>query len=99
MNGPELIFECEFDERAAEEVELKGFFQHAAVCLPDGRRMKLSFWDPVRLAQDLETDLGNGRTCFAEPGLIVVPRVSVENMRRAVSELYRTGYFDHLENS
>jgi hypothetical protein len=99
MNGPELIFECEFDERAAEEVELKGYFQHAVVRLPDGRRMRLSFWEPVRLTQDLETDVRNGRTCFAEPGLVIVPSVSVENMRRAVFELYRTGYFDHPQDS
>jgi hypothetical protein len=93
---PTLSFTCDFDERAAFEVAQKGYFEHAIVRLPDGRRMKVFFWDPVRLAQDLEMEQKLGRISIGEPGLILIPKVTVENMQRAIKELYRKGYFDRL---
>jgi hypothetical protein len=56
------------------------------------------FWDPVRLTQDFETDRKHGKTCFAEPGLIVVPSVTVANMKAAVSQLYEDGFFKRLQS-
>jgi hypothetical protein len=99
MNGPDeptLSFDCDFDENDAADIEQKGYFQHAIANLPDGRRVRLSFWDPVRLSQDLETEKAQGRICIAEPGLIVVPDVTVENMLTAIKEIYRRGYFDRI---
>ena len=95
-NSPTLSFTCDFDDRTRAEVELKGYFEHAIACLPDGRKVKLYFWDPVRLAQDLETEQRLGRACIAEPCLVVVPRVTVQYMQAAIEELYRNGYFDRL---
>ncbi len=91
----ELVLEG-FDERTAWEVEQKGFFEHARVRLPDGRIAKVCFWEPVRLAQDLEMDMRHGQVCIGEPGLILIPKVTLENMRAAVKELYRSGYFERL---
>lgn len=91
-----LEFGCTFDARTIEEVRNKGYFQHAIACLPDGRRVRVSFWDPVRLSQDMEIETGLGRSCIGEPGLIVVPRVTPDNMLAAVNELYSKGYFDQL---
>lgn len=95
---PTLSFTCEFDERTAWEVEQKGYFEHALVRLPDGAEVRVCFWDPVRLAQDLETDTKHGKTCFAEPGVIVLPSVTVDRMKKAVDELYDNGYFDRLRS-
>ncbi len=91
-----LFFTCDFDEKDAYEVEQKGYFEHAIAQLPNGARVRVCFWDPVRLAQDLETDLKLGRICIGEPGLVVVSKVTVENMQNAIKELYRRGYFERL---
>ena len=96
MNHPVLFFTCDFDERAAWEVEQKGFFEHASVRLPNGVDIQVSFWDPIRLSQDLETDFGRGEICFAELGLIIVPAVTVDNMKAAIAKLSKEGYFERL---
>lgn len=91
-----LSFSVDFDERAEWEIEMKGWFEHARVHLPDGRTVQVCFWDPERLAQDLATDLKLGKSCLAEPGMIIVPKVTVQNMKAAVEELYQKGFFDRL---
>ena len=97
-NEPTLTFEVEFDERTAYEVEQKGFFEHAIAHLPDGTQIRLCFWDPIRLAQDLATEEKLGRVSFAEPGLIIVSRITVDNMKKAVAEQYKRGYFNRLRS-
>ena len=89
-----LIFTCDFDPRTEWEAEQKGWFERAVVRLPNGIEVTVSFWDPVRLAQDLETDVSQGRFCFAEPGLIIVPKVTKMYMTEAVKQLFRDNYFD-----
>ena len=96
---PKLLFEANFDERLACEVEQKGWCGIGSVELPSGARVKVFFYDPVRLAQDLETDLKFGDTCIAEPGMIVIPRVTLDHMERAVSQLYEKGYFNNFVSS
>jgi hypothetical protein len=39
--------------------------------------------------------LASGRPYYAEPGLIVLPEVTTEAIRQAVSGLLRDGYFQH----
>jgi hypothetical protein len=95
-NEPALSFTRDFDEMTAWEAEQKGWFECGVVTLPGGLRIPVSFWDPVRLAQDLQEGLKAGRVCLAEPALIVVPSVTREYMERAVGELFRSGYFDRL---
>ena len=93
-----LEFDDDFDvdERASQEVRDKGYYRHAVAVLPDNRRVKLSFWNPVRLSQDLEVAMRLGRACIAEPALIIIQNVTADNMRAAANELYRRGYFNHL---
>ena len=57
----DLSFACEMDKRMRFEIELKGWIQSVQAHLPDGRSVEICFWDPVRLAQDLKTDLGLGK--------------------------------------
>jgi len=95
-SDPTLSFSCDLDDRAAFEVEQKGYFERAIAELPDGRQVKVCFRDLVRLAQDLEAEQKLGRISIAEPGLIVIPKVTVENMQRAIKELYHQGFFDRL---
>jgi len=93
-----LSFNCDLDEWTEWEIQKKGWFEQAIVHLPDGCSVPVCFWDPVRLSQDMETDLKSGRTCIAEPAMIVIPTVTVENMKTAVEELYHRGYFDQLKS-
>jgi len=88
---PTLSFSYDFDERAAWDIEAKGWAR-AVVRLPGGRRVAVNFYDPVVVAQELERD----EVCVGEPGMIVVPSVTLENMNRAVHQLYGEGYFDSL---
>jgi len=99
LNRPKLIFKEEFDDRLAFDVSQKGWCGIAAVELPDGGRADVFFYTPTRLAQDLEADTKAGHPYLAEPGLIVVPEVTLPYMETAVEELYRQGFFDHLVHS
>jgi len=85
-----------FDARDECEAPQRGYFGEAVVELPQGKRVKVCFYDPIRLAQDLETVQASGEVCIGEPGLIVVPSVTLELMQRAVQQLYTQGYFDRL---
>jgi len=93
---PRLLFEQPLNERLAFEMEQKGWCGIAIVELPSRARIRVFFYDPIRLAQDLETDLKLGRVCIAELGMIVIPRVTLEYMERSVRILDERGYFNGL---
>ena len=78
----------------AYEVEAKGVFTEARLRAGD-RTFHLTFYDPVRLGQDIAAELSDG-DLFLEPNLIVVRSVTVEEMRAAVDHLVRTGQLDTL---
>ena len=48
--------------------------------------------------KDLATEEKLGRVSFAEPGLIIVSRITVDNMKKAVAEQYKRGYFNRLRS-
>lgn len=90
-----VIFPDGFDERAALEMPLKGWLS-VQVELKDGRHYSVYFSDPVRLRQDLDENAQRGRHYFAEPGLIVLPEVTVEAVQDAVHALCDEGFFAQL---
>jgi len=98
QSGPHVIFPEGFDERAAFETPLKGWLS-AQVELEDGCRYTVYFSDPSRLQQDLDEALKSGRPCFAEPGLIILPEVTVKTMQEAVQFLWKEGFFASLKAS
>src|SRR5258705_9349506 len=55
----------------------------------EGGRVDVFFYSPTRLAQDLEADTKAGHPYVAEPGLVVVPEVTLPYMEAAVEQLYR----------
>ena len=95
-SGPRVIFPAGFDERAAVETPLKGWLS-AQVELDNGCRYAVYFSDPVRLQQDMDEAVHNGRPCFAEPGLIIVPEVTVQTIQAAVQFLWQQGFFASLK--
>ena len=55
------------------------------------------FSDPIRLQQDVDEAVQDERPCFAEPGLIVVPEVTVQAIQEAVQFLWKQGFFASLK--
>src|SRR5215813_7489981 len=94
-SAPRLSFRVDFDERTAVEVENKGWCGIAFVELPGGEQVDVFFYDPIRLAQDLQSETKSGHAFIAEPGLIVIPRVTLAFMEAAVKTLFEQGYFDN----
>jgi hypothetical protein len=52
----------------------------------------LYFYDPVRLAQDLEVE-----EIMFEVGLTIVKDVTKENIEKAVAKMWKEGFFDKLK--
>jgi hypothetical protein len=93
---PKLVFKYPFDEAAAYEADARGYLAYAVVELSDGARYPIVFYDPIRLQDDLEVEIGEGRPFIAEPGMIVVPEVTLARMQDAVDRLFRSGFFHSL---
>jgi hypothetical protein len=95
MSGtyPQILGVSEFDERAQAEAEARGYLSHVFVKQGDGNLYAVVFYDCVRLAQDLEYEVSTGRMCIADPGLIVVPAVTLANVITAVERLSKEGFF------
>jgi hypothetical protein len=86
-----------FTERVEMEMTDKGYFAGPFVELEDGSRYELYFYDPVRLAQDLERMLPHGYPCLAKGNMVVVPEVTLATIQTAIDHLVRQGYFRHLK--
>ena len=99
VHFPRLVFRYPFDEAAAYEAEARGYLAYAVVELSNGTRYPVVFYDPVRLQQDLEVEVGEGRAFIAEPGMIVVPEVTIARMQDAIERLSQNGFFDSLKGA
>jgi hypothetical protein len=92
---PTLLFSREFDDLEEYDATSRGCLD-AKVQQQDGRTYPVTFYDCTRLVQDLEYEVSAGRMCIADPGMIVLPEVTLQNMLTAVRALTREGYFEHL---
>jgi len=97
MLSTKLIFEVEFDERAASEASARGYLSHVNVEVPSGLRFSVVFYDAVRLHQDLEDEAKSGTPFISAPGLIVLSEVTKENMQKATEKLFLEGYFEKFK--
>jgi hypothetical protein len=88
----ELKFD-NFDERLAFEAESRGYLGGARVKRRDGSEHPVFFYDAIRLAQDLEAEAALGRPFIAEKGMIILTKVTLENMQKAIEVLDRNGFF------
>lgn len=98
LNEPRVVWPEGFDERAAFEMPLKGW-SSAQVELANGTRYAVYFSDPIRLQQDLDEQVQLGQPCFAQPGLVVLPEVTVAAIEAAVQWLWQQGFFTHLQRT
>lgn len=96
MTSPraKLTFKYAFGEQEAFEAEARGYCGYAVAELEGGVAVPVVFYDAVRLQQDLETMTAHGRPFIAEPCLIVVASVTLENMELAIARLSEEGFFE-----
>jgi hypothetical protein len=91
---PKIHFDCPFDDRVAYEAKARGYLGGVQVEFPDGKRHPVYFYDPVRLAQDLEEETKQGRPFIAEKGMVVLNDITLENMTESVGWLAEHGFFN-----
>jgi hypothetical protein len=92
----QILWPAGFDAQAQFELPYKGWLSVCAK-LENGHRYTLSFIDPTRLQQELEDSVQEGKPYFAEPGLIILPEVTVEAVEDAVQTLQKQGFFAYLQ--
>ena len=81
-------FEIEFPEGFDETewlIESKGWFD-GVVVRQAGRSYRITFYDAVRLAQDVADGLTR-KSYFFERNLVVVEKVSVASIKAAIEDL------------
>ena len=88
-----IIYPIAWDEQDNIERPCKGWLSGVVVQMEDGKEFSLTFYDPVRLQQDLAVGLKNGEAAIVEKGLIVVPEVTKVNIERAIVQAANEGYF------
>src|SRR4051812_8570693 len=96
MNAMEtfrVVFPDYYDERGEWEAQEKGWLQGVEVRFLNGDVYPVFFYDPVRLAQDLETDTKHGRPFVAHPGMIVIPEITREAILDVIGKLVDEAYF------
>lgn len=93
-NEYRVVFPEWYDQVAEWEFHNKGFLPGVELHLQGGDIQRLFFYDPVRLAQDLEMEEKMGAKPFvATPGLIVIPEITRDAILAVVASLMRSGYF------
>jgi hypothetical protein len=83
-----------FDAQSEFEMPFRGYLPDVIVELVDGTRHRLTFVDLSRLEQTLEDNVSIGRPYYVEPGLVVLPEVTLATIEKAVHGLLEEGYFD-----
>ncbi len=87
-----IKYPIEWDSYSEYEIECKGWLPGVELMLND-QIYQLTFYDPVRLAQDLADDIQSGKIAIVEKGLMVIPSITKENIIRAINQAVEEGYF------
>jgi hypothetical protein len=95
----EVVFPDWYDERGEWEANEKGWLQGVEVRFANGDVHPLFFYDPMRLAQDLETDAKHGRPFDAHPGMIVIPEITRGAIVDVVGKLVDEAFFPTPPNT
>src|SRR5438552_17958627 len=91
-----VLFPEDFDERAEYEIRLKGWCGGVVAQLQNGSRSELTFFDPVRMQQELAHSTQTGSPYFAEQKLVMLPEVTTESIHMAVEGLCCENFSDRL---
>jgi hypothetical protein len=96
LKFPKLVLPDGFTERNVDEMARKGWLQ-ASVETADGRQFAVNFYDPGVLKMSVDDELSRG-VPFAEPGIIVIPKVTPEEIERALRYLGEVNYFSDYDD-
>ena len=88
-----VLVGLDWDDATAFDIRNKGWYEQAQLQFEDGRSVSLSFWDPTRLAQELNEHFAHSHTYFAERNLIILPILTETAIRNAIQELVKRGFF------
>lgn len=83
----QIFFPNWYDERGEWEAREKGWLQGVEIRFANGNARPLFFYDPVRLAQDLDAETGLGRPYISQPGMVVIPEVTRDAILVAVDRI------------
>lgn len=91
---PKLKFYGGFDDEKASNAEVQGSSGKVLVEFEDGRCYEVSFEEADKLKDWIDRKAKEQSLAFeATPGLILVQKVTLKNMRSAVKELSEQGEF------
>src|SRR4051812_7590869 len=91
---PRLVFAHDVDER---DMAPHGYRGDVIVEFVDGESFPVYFYEPDAIREELDARMRSGFGQFvAEPGLVVIPEITLAAMKASVSELIEVGYFTHL---
>jgi hypothetical protein len=88
-----LALPADFDD-FVPDLKAKGWYGDA-VLVVSGRKYRLCFYDPVRLAQEIQSEFERGVEFF-EPNLVVIPAVTRQEMLLAAGRLASSKRLDQL---
>ena len=92
---PRLVFAHDVDDR---DMAPHGYRGDVVVELADGEAFPVYFYEPDAVREELDGRIRSGFGRFvAEPGLVVIPEITLPIMKAAVLELIEVGYFTHLK--
>jgi hypothetical protein len=91
---PRFVFAHEVDGR---DLVPHGYRGDVVVELADGEAFPVYFYEPDAVREELDARIRSGFGRFvAEPGLVVIPEITLAGMKSSVLELIGAGYFTHL---
>jgi hypothetical protein len=82
-----IIFPEGFDDYASE-VQSKGWFSDVRLVF-FGKRYRITFYDAVRLGQEIQEEIQRGGIFF-EPNLVVVESIGRQSIENAIQLLIET---------
>ncbi len=94
---PKLIL-LDWQEDDEWLIRSKGWFCHNQVELSNGNRYQICFYDKARLGQELDDNVKNGKPFFIEDALIILSEITVENMKAAITEAEKQGFFENIKS-
>jgi hypothetical protein len=91
---PRLVFAHDVDDR---DMAPHGYRGDVVVEFSDGEAFPIYFYEPDAIREELDCRIRSGFGQFvAEPGLVVIPEITLARMKSSVLELIEVGYFSHL---
>lgn len=94
---PKIRFHESFTEADREIMTNRGLVLSVTVEVSCVHRYDITVMDINRVVQEFDGNVSRGWPFFAEPGLIIVPEVTVDAINVAVNALYKRGFFESLK--